>query len=69
MPNVTRDILSEHRQSHTKANSFWLNDARGIPLCRVCPDCKTVAKSTFRIEVLDESDYDCDEAIDPDDDC
>ena len=68
MPNVTRDSLSEHRQSHTKANSFWLNDARGIPLCRVCPDCATVAKSTFLKDVLDNPDYDCDDVLSQDDD-
>lgn len=44
--------LYEHKQTHTKANSWWVNDARGIPLCRVCDDCEEKAMSTYKPEVL-----------------
>lgn len=51
---VTRENLDDHRQSHNRNNSWWLNDAMGIPLCRVCDDCETAAKSGYRPEVLGE---------------
>jgi hypothetical protein len=49
---ITRSQLQVHRQNHTKENSWWLNDAKGIPLCRVCDGCVEVAKSTYTTEVL-----------------
>lgn len=51
---VTKQNLNEHRMNHTKANSWWMNDVRGIPLCRVCDDCERVARSTYRPEVTGE---------------
>jgi hypothetical protein len=70
MNKVTRDNLSAHRQEHNKQNSWWLNDIRGIPLCRICGDCETVAESTYKPEVLGLSgDYDdvVEEQVEPDD--
>lgn len=52
---MTREELTAHRRIHTKENSWWLNDAKGIPLCRVCEECQTAAKRTYRPEVLGES--------------
>jgi len=52
--SMDRQQLSEHRQTHTKQNSWWMNDARGIPLCRVCDTCIQAAKATYRPEVLGE---------------
>jgi len=26
--------------NHTKETSWWLSDAKGIPLCRVCENCE-----------------------------
>ena len=52
---------------HTKNDgSYWVNDARGIPLARVCPSCKGFKLSRYRPEVLWDSDYEADEAIHPD---
>lgn len=51
---MTREELSAHRQTHTKANSSWMNDARGIPLCRVCSECRDAARKTYKPEVLGE---------------
>ena len=52
MSKVDREQLSIHRQSHDKSNSWWMNDAKGIPLCRVCDDCEEAAKSMYAPEVL-----------------
>ena len=53
---MNRTELSLHRQevTHTKENSWWLNDAKGIPLCRVCEECEEAAKKTFKPEVIGE---------------
>jgi len=45
--------------------SWWVNDAQGIPLCRVCSDCKAEKLGRYRPEIL--SGYnqsDVDEPID-----
>ena len=50
---------------HTKNDgSYWVNDARGIPLSRVCPDCKEYKLSRYRRDVLSDSNYQADEPID-----
>jgi hypothetical protein len=54
MSKVSRDGLNEHKRSHDKQNSWWLNDAKGIPLSRVCDDCIEAVKSTYAPEVLGE---------------
>ena len=51
---ISKEHLSAHRQNHTKQNSWWMNDAIGIPLCRVCDDCIEAAKSCYKPEVLGE---------------
>ena len=43
--------------------SWWENDARGIPLDRVCEDCREQKLSKFRPEVLANSNYWVDEPI------
>ena len=49
---------------HTKFDgSYWVNDARGIPLARVCPNCKTAKLSKFRRDVLTDSNYSADESV------
>lgn len=52
MAKVTRENLNEHKRTHTKENSWWMNDAKGIPLSRVCECCVKVVQSTYRPEVL-----------------
>ncbi len=51
---ITKENLHIHCQTHTKQNSWWINDAIGIPLCRVCDECEEVAKSRYKPEVLGE---------------
>lgn len=41
--------------------SWWVKDARGIPLCRVCDACEKEKLSRYRPEILsgyDQSDVD-----------
>jgi hypothetical protein len=51
---MNREQLMAHRQTHTKENSWWMSDARRIPLCRVCEECIKAAKATYKPEVLGE---------------
>jgi hypothetical protein len=32
--------------------TWWVNDAQGIPLCKVCEDCKGEKLSRYRPEIL-----------------
>ena len=55
-------------QMHIKGDgSWWEHDARGIPLCRVCEKCEKEKLSRYRPDVLTDSQYWADEAIEPDD--
>lgn len=47
-------------------DSWWENDARGIPLDRVCNACKEKKLSKYRPEVLTDSQYEADEPIEED---
>jgi hypothetical protein len=44
-------------------HSWWESDARGIPLARVCVECKEKALQKYRPEVLTNSNYYSDEPI------
>ncbi len=50
---------------HTKNESWWEYDARGIPLCRVCSKCRAEKLKGYRREVLTNSQYEADEQIEP----
>jgi hypothetical protein len=43
MSKVTKENLRDHKMTHDKSNSWWLRDAKGIELCRVCDDCEEVS--------------------------
>ena len=50
--------------AHTKGDgSWWENDARGIPLTRVCSKCRSEKLKKYRPEVLTNSNYEADEPI------
>lgn len=52
---------------HTKYDgSYWVNDARGIPLARVCEKCREYKLSKFRKDVRTNANYQADEQIEPD---
>lgn len=55
------------RHPHTKNDgSWWEHDAKGIPLCRVCPKCRKAKLSGYRPEILSGySQADVDERIEP----
>lgn len=44
-----------------------LYDARGIFCCYVCEKCERVKRSRYRPEIFADSQYECDEAIEPED--
>lgn len=46
-------------------DSYWQNDARGIPLCRTCDKCHEEKMSRYRQDVLTDSNYWADEPIEP----
>lgn len=54
---MTPAELRVHRATHTKENSWWLYDAKSIPLCRVCETCEKPAKATYNPAVFGQ-DYD-----------
>ena len=47
-------------------NSWWENDARGIPLARVCVECKNKQLSKYKPSVLKNSNYYTDEPVEAD---
>ena len=51
---MDRDQLRTHKACHTKSNSWWLKDAMGIELSRVCDECIVDVKKGYRPEVLGE---------------
>lgn len=51
---INPDLLQAHTATHTKANSWWLKDARGIELARVCDECVEQIKARYPPEVLGE---------------
>lgn len=52
--HMNPDELRIHKQSHTKENSWWLKDAKGIELSRVCETCEASVRAQYRPEVLGE---------------
>lgn len=49
--SASREELKNHH--HTRDDgSWWVNDAQGIPLCRVCDECREVKLSKYRPEIL-----------------
>jgi hypothetical protein len=46
--------------------SHWANDARGIPLARVCGRCRKEKLSHYRRGVLTNLNYYCDEPVELD---
>ena len=46
-------------------NSWWESDARGIPLARVCVECKSDRLKKYKPSVLTNSNYRTDEPIEP----
>jgi hypothetical protein len=61
-----RAALKHHDCREAGEDSWWENDARGIPLNRVCRLCREVKLSVYRPDVLTDSNYWHDEPIDED---
>ena len=63
---ATREHACLHGELSSEP-SWWVNDAQGIPLARVCHACKAAKLSRFRPEILSGYDQnDVDEPIDSD---
>lgn len=63
MNNDTNDNCKRHTKND---GSYWVNDARGIPLARVCDLCYAKKLSKFRKDVRTNANYWADEIIDSD---
>jgi len=46
--------------------SWWLSDARGIPVSRVCEDCEKKIMAKYRPEIFTNPEYWTDEQVEPD---
>jgi hypothetical protein len=52
---------------YSEENGWWVNDAQGIPLCKVCDKCEEQHLSKYRPEILTGyTQEDVDEPIEPD---
>lgn len=67
MSILSDEELREHKQTHTKDNSWWLHDARGYEVGRVCDKCEATVKSKFRPEIFEDGNYQADEPLEPED--
>ena len=56
-------MTCEHGQHEEEA--YWEDDARGIPLCKVCDACRAERLNMYRPEVLWNPNYTADEDIEP----
>jgi hypothetical protein len=55
-PMMNQEELVEHKQSHTKQNSWWLKDVKGIEVSRVCDHCIAAVKAQYKPEIFGEGD-------------
>ena len=59
--DMNEDDLRYHMCERNE--SWWENDARGIPLARVCPKCRQAKLAPYRKDVLRDPHYWADEPI------
>jgi hypothetical protein len=63
---MTDEELQAHKMTHTRENSWWLHDAQGIEVSRVCDRCEKSVMSRYRPEIFTGYDQsDVDEPIEP----
>lgn len=51
---------------HEGRLSWFENDARGIPLCKVCEKCRSAKLAVYKRDVLENPNYQVDEPIEDD---
>lgn len=50
---MPRTAIPDSCRMHTRGDgSWWESDAQGIPLCRVCDDCREAKLARYRPEIL-----------------
>lgn len=49
--------LRVHSATHTKASSWWIYDAKGIPLRRVCEACEAEVRASYNPAIFDRKLY------------
>jgi hypothetical protein len=54
---VTLQELPAHKLTHTRENSWWLNDAHGIAISRVCGECEDVVRAQYDPRIFNVSTY------------
>ena len=57
---------SSHCRCGSGESPYPLLDARGIYVAKVCSECEDGVKARFRPEIFEDSQYSCDEQIEPD---
>ena len=56
MARMDDDQLRTHKSTHNKSNSWWLHDAKNIPVSRVCDDCEEAVKDRYDPAIFGEGD-------------
>jgi hypothetical protein len=46
--------------------TYWINDARGIPVGKVCERCEEAIRSKYRLDVFEDPNYWADEPVEED---
>jgi len=49
-----------------REESWWLHDARGIPVGRVCDACEDTVRAKYRLDIFEDPNYHADEEIEED---
>lgn len=52
---MNRDQLHAHKATHDRKNSWWLRDAMGIEVSRVCDACEDAVKAQYDPAIFGES--------------
>lgn len=63
MARMNEAELRTHKQGHNKQNSWWLCDARGIEVSRVCDDCEESVKAQYDPAIFGESDVSYEDVV------
>lgn len=60
---MTDEQLRNHKHNHTRENSRWLKDIKGIEVSRVCDVCEDAVKDRYNPAIFGEGDLSYEEVI------